>query len=54
MKENDPKVLPGEKNETKEGGDRSEKSEKEEAVGSKLVTPIFSQPVAIIIRGNRF
>jgi hypothetical protein len=53
MEENDPKTLPEEKIETKENGDAAVKPKEEEAVGSKLVTPIFSQPVAVIIRSGR-
>jgi hypothetical protein len=53
MEENDPKNVPQEKIETKENGDRADKSKEGEGIGSKLVTPIFSQPVAVIIRGNR-
>jgi hypothetical protein len=53
MEEKYEKDLPEEKIENKENGDGAEKPKEEEAVGSKLVTPIFSQPVAVIIRGNR-
>jgi len=52
MKENDPMASTEGKIEGKETGDRSVKPKEEEAVGSKLVTPTFSQPVAVIIRGN--
>jgi hypothetical protein len=52
MEENDPKALPEEKIQTEKNGDRTEAAKQEEPVGSKLVTPIFSQPVAVIIRGD--
>jgi len=52
MTENDSKALPEQKAQNKEGDGRSEKAKEKEAIGSKLVTPIFSQPVAVIIRSR--
>jgi hypothetical protein len=45
--------LPEEKNEAKKTDVRSEKPKEEEPVGSKLVTPIFVEEIAVIIRNNR-